>query len=38
LSQNRSDRDREGVLNGLTTERPQAVALAESMRQLSRDA
>ena len=32
LSQNRSDRDREGVLRGLTTERPQAVALAESMR------
>jgi transcriptional regulator len=32
LSQNRSDADREGVLRGLTTERPQAVALADSMR------
>ena len=33
LSQNRTDRDREGVRRGLTTECPQAVALAESMRQ-----
>ena len=34
LSQNRSDRDREAVLRGLATERPQAVALVESMREL----
>lgn len=32
LSQNRSDADREGVLRGLAIERPEAVALAESMR------
>jgi transcriptional regulator len=32
LSQNRSAADREGVLRGLTAERPEAMALAESMR------
>jgi transcriptional regulator len=32
LSQNRSDVDRDGVLRGLTTERPGDVALAEAMR------
>lgn len=34
LSQNRSAADRESVLRGLTAERPEAVALAESMRRV----